>query len=277
MSAQPCGARRPKDHSLEHIYRPIQEPITGTGRNNSGILVVRRVYDNAKYVEKRFTAEDVRNGRAVFEIFILEVLRHQNIIEYVDAFVDCRSRIPRASIFTGYANLGNLENFYRARRAADKPPFNEEAMWLLFAQMVDAVAYLQYGIRKATSTQYHECETKPGWMGIVHRDMWDLSLSKDRVSCWKLRLTLPDSKPANVFLRSQSDAPFPTVLLGDFGQAIRDDNRNWRRERMVGDPAWSPPEYPTYLYESDVWSIGVTMQATCAMKSFTSYHTGTRK
>lgn len=92
--------------------------------------------------------------------------------------------------------------------------------------------------------------------------------------CSKL-LTL-GSKPANLFLQADRGAPFPRVLLGDFGQAIRDDNINWRREMMVGDPAWSPPEYPNYTYESDVWSIGVTMQAACAMRSFTVYHTGTQ-
>ena len=92
-----------------------------------------------------------------------------------------------------------------------------------------------------------------------------------------LELTGLGSKPANIFLRAKPGAPFPTVLLGDFGQAIRDDNRNWDREyRMGGDPAWSPPEYPEYTYESDVWSIGATMQATCSMRSFTSDRTGTQ-
>ena len=45
---------------------------------------------------------------------------------------------------------------------------------------------------------------------------------------------------------------------------------------MVGDPAWSPPEYPDYTWESDIWSIGVTMQATCSMRGFTSLRTGTQ-
>ena len=67
------------------------------------------------------------------------------------------------------------------------------------------------------------------------------------------------------------------MLLGDFGQAIRDDNRNWDREyRMGGDRAWSPPEYPDYIYESDIWCIGATMQATCAMRSFTSNRSGSQ-
>ena len=92
-----------------------------------------------------------------------------------------------------------------------------------------------------------------------------------------VELTGLGSKPANVFLRAQPSGPFPIVLLGDFGQAIRDDNRNWEREYdMAGDPAWSPPEYPDYIYESDMWGIGATMQATCAMRSFTSNRSGTQ-
>ncbi|KAL8785418.1 MAG: hypothetical protein Q9195_008653 [Heterodermia aff. obscurata] len=255
MFYQRFGDRRPKDHSLTHIYTPILEEIDGTGRNNSGILVVKRAYDGLKCVEKRFRSEYIDEDRAEFEMFILQSLAHRNIVEYVDAFIDDRGPWSKASLFMGYADLGNLENYYKSRLTARKPPFREVAMWDLFAQLVDAVAYLQFGIRKATSTYDHDRLKQREWIGVVHRDI----------------------KPANIFLRTQINAPFPNVLLGDFGQAIRDDNRNWERaHRMGGDPAWSPPEYPDYIYESDIWSIGATMQATCAMRSFTSDLSGSQ-
>ena len=61
------------------------------------------------------------------------------------------------------------------------------------------------------------------------------------------------------------------MLLGDFGQAMREDNLEIAREYMVGDPKWSPPEYPDYAHASDVWGVGAVMQATCAMQSLKSF------
>ena len=177
MFSQRFGARRPNDHSLTHIYRPVPEQIDGTGRNNSGILVVQRVYDGLKCVEKRFRTGDIVEGRAEFEMFILQSLTHRNIVKYLDAFIDVRGRSPKASLFMSYADLGNLENFYKSRRAARKPPFREAAMWDLFAQLTDAVAYLQFGIRKATSNYNQDCLKQHNWIGVVHRDMLVLHMS----------------------------------------------------------------------------------------------------
>lgn len=171
MESLPFDAELPKNHSLEHIYKPISEPIQGTGCNNGGIVVVRRVRDNLKCVEKRFRWTDIENGNARFEVLMLRACKHRNIVGYVDAFVDCHEMPPRASVFMQYADLGNLEDFYKSRRAAQKPPFAEVAMWSLFAQLVDAVGYLQHGIKKATSADSSERRRSPGWVGIVHRDM----------------------------------------------------------------------------------------------------------
>ena len=171
MFSQGFGAPRPKDHSLAHIYTPVSGQIHGTGRNNGGILVVKRVYDGLKCVEKRFRTGHILDGRAEFEMFILQSLAHRNIVRYIDAFIDLRGPSPKASLFMGYADLGNLEDFYISRQAARKQPFREAAMWDLFAQLVDAVAYLQSGIPKATSNYDHQRLKQRNWIGVVHRDM----------------------------------------------------------------------------------------------------------
>ena len=171
MFGQRFGSREPKEHSLAHIYTPVSEQIDGTGRNNGGILVVKRVYDGLKCVEKRFRTADIVDGRAEFEMSILQSLTHRNIVEYIDAFIDVRGLRPKASLFMGHADLGNLENFYKSRAAACKPPFREAAMWDLFAQLIDAVAYLQFGIRKAASRYDYERLEQRKWIGVVHRDM----------------------------------------------------------------------------------------------------------
>ena len=171
MDSLPFGAELPKTRSLEHIYKPISAPIQSTGCNNRGIVVVKSVLNGLKCVEKRFRRTDINNGNAKFEMLMLRACNHRNIVGYVDSFVDRYESSPRASIFMEYADLGNLEDFYKSRRAAQKPPFTEVAMWNLFAQVVDAVGYLQHGIKKATSADSLERRKSPGWIGIVHRDM----------------------------------------------------------------------------------------------------------
>lgn len=41
------------------------------------------------------------------------------------------------------------------------------------------------------------------------------------------------SKPHNVFLKSDPGKPFPRVLLGDFGQSMRESNLDIERKYMV--------------------------------------------
>ena len=77
-----------------------------------------------------------------------------------------------------------------------------------------------------------------------------------------------DIKPSNIFLRSDFGSQFPRVVLGDFGQAIREDNKNWARDFLQGDRRWRPPESPPYHYASDVWAVGASIQATCHLGKF---------
>ena len=171
MFSQRFRARRSRGHSLTQLYKPISKQIDGKGRHNDGVLVVKRVSDGLKCVEKRFKTMDIVQGRAEFEILILKALTHPNIVKFLDAYIDLRGPRPRASLFMGYADLGNLEDFYSSRRVTRKQPFRETAMWDLFAQLIDAVAYLQFGIRKATSKYDHERLKQHNWIGVVHRDM----------------------------------------------------------------------------------------------------------
>ena len=111
----------------------------------------------------------------------------------------------------------------------------------LATQLANAVAYLQYGVRNASSDDAMERRPQPDWIGIVHRDI----------------------KPANIFFRTDTEKPYPRAILGDFGQAIREDNDNWEREFLGGDVTWAPPERPGGDYPSDWWAVGAVVQATC--------------
>lgn len=66
----------------------------------------------------------------------------------------------------------------------------------LAMQLCNAVAYLQDGIRDASSTHSSNRQPDPEWVGIVHRDI----------------------KPANIFFSRDDGAPYPRAMLGDFGQ-----------------------------------------------------------
>lgn len=81
--------------------------------------------------------------------------------------------------------------------------FSEEAVWDIFMQLVNAVAFLQYGVRDAC---FHPEPPVPRWTGVIHRDI----------------------KPANVFLCTQLHRSLPLVVLGDFGQAFTEnDDGKW--------------------------------------------------
>lgn len=108
------------------------------------------------------------NGHADFEILLLQNLSHRNIVEYLDAFVDIRGEVPKASIITGHADLGKLEDYYNKART-EQLPFGEVAIWHLFAQLADALAYLYYGVLKASSKNEHERRRDPNLLAIYHR------------------------------------------------------------------------------------------------------------
>ena len=108
------------------------------------------------------------NGHADFEILLLRSLSHRNIVVYLDAFVDVQGESPKASIVTEFADLGNLEDYYNSARR-ERHPFSEAAIWHLFAQLADALAYLYYGVLKASSKNEHERRRDPNWLAIYHR------------------------------------------------------------------------------------------------------------
>lgn len=78
-----------------------------------------------------------------------------------------------------------------------------------------------------------------------------------------------DIKPDNVFLCSIPGSSRLRLVLGDFGQAIRqDDDGNWGRQYLCGNRNTAPPEvqrygFEQYSYAGDVWSVGWCMSSLC--------------
>ena len=242
----PWGRLPPLDREPHSEYRqkPGNQNLGDRGGFNAGVFIVKRQQDGRKCVEKRFKPLDILSGAAKFETFVLRQLNHKNITEYIDSFIDMSPPIPRASLYMEYCDLGSLADNLNARRKENKPACKEWELWDLFTQLTNAVAYCHYGIHDAV---FHPNGRKDSpWIGVVHRDI----------------------KTANVFLRSNYRSSLPYAVLGDFGLAIRQDNDgNWIRQTMKGDPNWAPPEAPNYDYWSDTWSVGVVVQAACRLET----------
>lgn len=227
----------------EYIAEPGNESLGGGGNLNAGIYVVKRQQDSRKCVEKRFKPADILSGAAKFEISLLRELSNKHITEYLDSFVHLSGGNLRASVYMEYCDLGTLADTLQARKAGNNPA-KEWGVWELFIQLTNAVVYCHYGIHDGVMEPKGTRDIP--WMGIVHRDI----------------------KPANIFLRTNYRSGFPHVVLGDFGQAIRDDRRdNWNRPFMGHDHSWAPPEAPNFNYPSDTWSIGCVVQGMCRLET----------
>lgn len=153
-------------------------------------------------VQKRYKTEDIKNGTAEFEMKVLRKYRHNNIVEYLCGFIDETTyREPVASLFMEYCDRGNVNDVLKEHHMLDKP-LSEKKVWHIAIGLVNAVAFLQYGVRDAC---FHPEPPKPNWTGVLHRDI----------------------KPDNIFLCSQPGEPLPRVVLGDFGQGymVNDDGK----------------------------------------------------
>ena len=211
------------------------ENLGDAGGCNAGVIMVRRRKDGLKCVEKKMKPSFIRAGRAKEEINFLRGLNHPNINRYVDAFLDDNPTAPRASLYTEYCNRGSLQDRidYKAETGGF---FSESVVVLLLTNLVNAIAYCQYGTKDA----YRRQPTQPGWVAILHRDI----------------------KPDNVFIQMDEPGGKPRYILGDFGLAQR-YSRTPPRSSHYGTPTWCPPENPYHGKRSDVWSIGAIIQSVC--------------
>ncbi|KAL8717724.1 MAG: hypothetical protein Q9225_005064 [Loekoesia sp. 1 TL-2023] len=234
----------PADHDISHLFEPVgNRNIGAAGAFNAGVFIVRGRKTGKKYVEKKFSQEDIMKGAAGFEMFVMRELRHKNIVKYIGAFIDVYTHpTPIGSMYLEYCDKGNLLDYVQKRHRSGRM-FGEAWIWDSFIQLVDAVAFMQLGIRNAC----HKRE-KPGhWIGVVHRDI----------------------KLDNIFLCSRPDSGKLRLVLGDFGQAIReDDDGNWGRHYLGGNRQTAPPEVlrggtSQYSFKGDVWALGCCISEIC--------------
>ncbi|KAL8686753.1 MAG: hypothetical protein Q9218_006887 [Villophora microphyllina] len=241
----------PRDRDISGKFEYVNRgDLGGDGCFNAGVYVVKSRRSGKTYIEKKYQWRDVRNDTAKFEMDLLRELKHPNIVEYIAGFIiqvrEPFERRSRASMYLEYCDQGNLYDFVE-RRVKTNRPLGEPWIWDMFIQLVGALAFIQYGARNAC----YDAEVPEDWVGVIHRDI----------------------KMDNIFICSQPDSPHLRFVLGDFGQAMRDDNdRTWARHLMTGNKNTAPPEVINggdryYSLQGDVWSLGCTMSSVCILST----------
>ena len=227
-------------HSQEHLYHRLKN-LTGGDRDqgvfNKGVFLVLRRSDGHLLVEKKLRPKDVPLEVIVAEMETMCRLRHENIIEFVDAFVTLHPL--RASIYTEWCSVGNLDNIlgaFKERRTYISEGFIRHVV----TSLADALAYCHSGIRDPQHLS--QSAPVPGWVTVLHRDL----------------------KPGNIFLASNGRT-YPRVVVGDFGVSAETATHSFIIEEHAGAGILVPPETPTYSRASDIWALGVCFQMICRL------------
>ncbi|CBH15077.1 serine/threonine-protein kinase, putative [Trypanosoma brucei gambiense DAL972] len=207
-------------------------------------------------------------AHAMNEVAILKNLRHTNVLQYVDSFVDdeqqlclvteymaggdlslllrgsgvCGSRSgsneKRRSVCSGGGDASmrcgsrssGRRNAWKTTSRGDKSPSEEHQQWIESFRIVDLVRQCLDGL-----AHLHEC-------GIIHRDV----------------------KPANVYL-TESDV----VKIGDFGVSKVVSPTDPKLVTFIGTPFYLCPELclgEPYSFGADIWALGVLTYELYCMK-----------
>ena len=166
-------------------YVPVKlDHLEGKGGLNEGVSLVRDRETGHRVIQKNFNPQNPILRR---ELLLLHVLKHPNIIKYINGFLDMSVWYhPTASIYMEYCSFKtaqDLLNKYHDRnqgRHEDQWDYIPEALiWHIFRSVASALQYLHFGIQPDDRRRPEELGplvkaedyTRQTWPIIIHRDI----------------------------------------------------------------------------------------------------------
>lgn len=165
----------------------------------------------------------------VHEVNVLKDLHHQNIVRYIDRYLD--KATLKIYIVMEYCENGDLARYIK-RHKTDRRYITEDKIWSVLVQLLQALNYCHHFnlFSQGASTQK-----------VIHRDI----------------------KPGNVMLSKDG-----SIKLGDFG-LCRTLGDLSEAKTNVGTPLYMAPEVLSkkpYTEKADIWSLGCVIYELCALQ-----------
>lgn len=202
---RPEGRPKISTRNLEHLFVKEKTLDEGGGRGvgglNQGVYLVKHRKSGLRCVYKKLIEHETMER----EILFLQVLRHPNVVNYVDAFITV-DRPSELGLYMEFCDCGSLQDLldkYISHNEAhpNSPPamIPESFIWHVFHSLANALQYLHHGIRAGDHRDPPEPLSGHKWPIILHRDI----------------------KPDNIFLRTErhpnsNDLFYPHWPLHDF-------------------------------------------------------------
>lgn len=222
-------AERPKisQCNLEHLFVKKKTLDEGEGRGpgalNQGVYLVKHRKSGVRCVYKKIAESEFLER----EILFLQVLRHPNIVNYVDAFIT-EQRPKELGLYMEFCDCGSLQdliNKYVSYNKEHPPPPNgpqelipESFIWHVFHSLANALQYIHHGICAGDHRDPPEPAPRHIWPVILHRDIKPDNIffrtqrgQNDRALCYP-------HWPLQRFNPTQTERPssYPKVVLADF-------------------------------------------------------------
>ncbi|ESU41680.1 Kinase/ NEK / Serine/threonine protein kinase [Giardia duodenalis assemblage B] len=227
--SQQGGARENRD-SRDVRQQYIFLNIIGSGsfgkvhkvqsRTNGRIFACKEI-DYAKMSEKE-------KKLLVHEVNTLKELSHENIVSYIDRFVEREN--AKMFIVMEYCENGDLAKYIK-RHKTDRRYIAEEKIWSVFVQLLHALNYC-HSIHSEDESGVHK---------VIHRDI----------------------KPGNVFLTQDG-----SIKLGDFGlcRTLGEDSVAQTNVGTPLYMAIEVLQKQSYTEKADIWSLGCVIYELCALQ-----------